>query len=102
MRTGIYAIFDKVANCVAGQKPAGLHLFPHDAVAVRFFGDVFTNIPEMKTHVDDYELVQLGSLAADDDVVDDVEQLVASYRVVLTGTAWRIMNGPKIGEAHAS
>lgn len=98
MRTGIYAIYDKMAQAIVG----GLYLFKADAPATRFFTDVIA-LPDSQIgkHVDDYELVQLGFLASDDEV-DGCEQLEPAYRIVLTGSAWRILNGPKLGEAHAS
>ncbi|WNK14108.1 MAG: nonstructural protein [Microvirus sp.] len=85
MTTGIYAIKDTLADTIIG----GLHLFKHDAAAIRFFGDVASEKNTIvNKHVSDHELVHLGSL-------DETSgSLVADHRVIMTGAAWLAASTP--------
>lgn len=102
MRQGIYAIYDQIAEEIIGIRPGGLNIFKHDAVAMRFFGDVMSNVKELAVRVDDHDLVCLGYLEVSDEDDPQVEQLVPEYRVVLRGKEWRLLNGPSIGERHVA
>lgn len=77
----IYAVRDVVAGSIIGM----LQMFPHDAPAIRFFGDVLS-MPDSQLgkHPADYELIELGSVE-DFGTVDGKE----CPRVVLTGSAWK-------------
>lgn len=85
----IYAIRDNVAKTIT----VGLHLFPADAAAVRFFGDIAsdpnTNIAR---HVGDYDLVRLGSLDDEDCILipDSSDDAI----VVITGSGWKAAQAP--------
>lgn len=78
----IIAIIDTLSNDVAGQ----LMLFPHDAPAIRFFGDVATH-PESQVakHIEDYQLVQLG-------ILDDDCSIITDRRILITGSQWKTMH----------
>lgn len=80
----IIAIIDTVANDIAGP----LHIMQHDAVAIRFFGDVASH-PESQIgkHIDDYQLVQLG-------ILDDDMSIITDKRIILTGTTWAAAQNP--------
>jgi len=79
MIANVYAVFDRVSESVQG----GVHVFPHDAVAVRFFRDVM-DAPDtsLAKHPADYDLVCLGSL---DSETPALVSLVT--RTVLTGAS---------------
>lgn len=74
----IIAIIDTVANDIAGP----LHIMQHDAVAIRFFGDVASH-PEgqIGKHIEDYQLVELG-------ILDDDLSIIADKKIILTGAQW--------------
>ena len=57
MNVNLYVIYDRVAESVQG----GVHCFPHDAVAVRFFRDVM-DAPDtsLNKHPQDYDLLGIG------------------------------------------
>ena len=79
MIINLYVVFDRVAESVQG----GVHCFPHDAVAVRFFRDVM-DAPDtsLSKHPADYDLLCLGSLD------NDGPALVSLVtRTVLTGAS---------------
>lgn len=83
----VYALVDTRAGCILG----GLHLFPHDAPAVRFFGDLAADPQTMiGRHPNDHQLVQIG-------VLDEfTQELVGSpIRVVITGAAWLAAQQPQ-------
>lgn len=62
MKLGIYAIRDTVADTIVG----GLHVFKHDAVAVRFFMDIASDHQTMVArHLGDHEMVKVGELNED-------------------------------------
>lgn len=75
----LYAVLDTVADAIVG----GLLMFPHDAPAVRFFGDLCAD-PQtgVSRHVEDHSLVCLGAIT-------DENQLVSLDReVVISGSQW--------------
>lgn len=79
----IYAILDTLAATIVG----GLHLFAHDAPAVRFFSDIAADPQTMiGRHPDDHSLICLG-------VLDESTNTITPYdngnRVVITGAAWK-------------
>ncbi|AXL14461.1 nonstructural protein [Microviridae sp.] len=56
----LYVFFDKLAGCVVGH---GVHLFKHDAAAIRFFGDVASDPKtSIAKHVKDYQLLFVGAM----------------------------------------
>lgn len=76
---GLYAIVDKVAQDIAG--PITFH--KHPATAVRLFTDVISQEGTIVSkHPDDYELVRLGYLTHDHD-------LIPARETILTGAAWK-------------
>jgi hypothetical protein len=79
VKVGIYAVYDRVAESVQG----GLHCFPHDAIACRFFRDV-VEAPDTQVnkHPADYDLVSLGVLDAQVPCLE-----LESVRVVLAGAS---------------
>lgn len=83
----IYAILDTVSDMILG----GLHLFPHDAPAVRFFGDLCAD-PQtsLGRHPDDHELILVGA-------IDEHNNMIALERTtIITGKAWNAAQ-PKAG-----
>lgn len=81
MSPQIFAIRDIKANQIVG----GLHIFKHQAVAVRFFGDIASNPETMiNRHIDDHELIVLGTY--DEDTLT-INALLAPF-VVIAGFAW--------------
>lgn len=59
MTVNIYVVYDLVAQSVQG----GVHCFPHDAVAIRFFRDVMdASDTSLNKHPEDYDLLCVGSL----------------------------------------
>lgn len=59
MKIGIYAIRDTAADSIIG----GLHMFKHDAVAVRFFMDIASDHQTMVArHLADHEIVKVGDI----------------------------------------
>ncbi|AXH73664.1 MAG: nonstructural protein [Microviridae sp.] len=82
MRMGVYAVRDRLAMAYIG----GLQLFPHDAVAVRMFGDVAAQPDSViGAHVEDHELHCLGYFEHE----TGLEEILNPGRVVITGEAWR-------------
>lgn len=81
--TAIYAIVDTLAESIIG----GLHMFKHDAAAVRFFSDVASQ-PDtiIAKHLNDHQLVCLGTL--DESTCQLTVTDITHPRVVLTGSAW--------------
>lgn len=78
---GIYAIRDTLAQALVG----GLFLHSHSASAVRFFSDVASDAQTLVSrHIDDHELVFLGTL--DEETGAIVSDAPA---VVITGAAWK-------------
>lgn len=82
MTSNIYAIRDTKAETILG----GLHIFKHQAVAIRFFGDLAAD-PQTNVcrHIADHELVVLGSFDEDSTLIVG---FVAPH-VIITGTAWK-------------
>lgn len=94
MRTGIYAILDVKADMLVG----GLHLHKAEAAAIRMFSDIAgTPDTTVGRHPDDYELLFLGSIGEDNQITP-----LCPPVPVLTGSQWAAVNGPPIGEKHAS
>jgi hypothetical protein len=73
----IIAIEDRLANDVAG----AFVVFKADAPAIRFFGDVIENNPALKSHIEDYQLVQYG-------VLDDDMTIISERRIIISGAAY--------------
>lgn len=78
----MYAIRDILAEVLVG----GVHLFKHDAAAVRFFGDVASQKETIVAkHLNDHELIAIGD-------IDEATGLVTPFadlpRTVITGSAW--------------
>jgi hypothetical protein len=74
----IYAIYDNVAEQIIG----GLHVFPHQAPAIRMYGDIAA-MPDstIGKHPHDFDLIQVGILN-DDTTITPVKE------TVLTGAQW--------------
>jgi hypothetical protein len=83
----IFAIYDNLAETIIG----GLHVFKHDAAAVRFFGDLLAD-PQtlLARHPADHELFCLGE-------VYESGVINAEVRVVITGAAWLAAQAPSKG-----
>lgn len=88
----LYGIRDRVAMAMTG---GHVHVFGHDTVAIRFFHDV-CSAPDtiISRHIDDFELVCLGTMEDDgslgpDTKTNDFESFVP--RIVMTGTAWKAL-----------
>ena len=80
MKKSIYAIVDTKAETIIG----GLHLFAHEAAAVRFFGDIASDAQTMVArHIGDHQLLELGEI---DETTGDIRP---DSRVVITGAAWK-------------
>lgn len=78
----IYALRDTLAGSIVG----GLFLHPHDAPAIRFFGDVASDQQTMiARHINEHELIMLGTL---DEETGDIAPEVP-VRLVITGAAWK-------------
>lgn len=94
MRTGIYAIYDKVAHGIVG----GLHLHKHQAAAERFYNDVMgTRDTVVGQHPEDYDLIRVGTLMESDGFLPELEVVLKSGNandiecqtaVVLSGVQW--------------
>lgn len=81
MKKGIYIIRDTLADQVIGQ----LLMFPHDAAAVRFFGDICSDDKtSVARHVTDHELWCIGHIDEDQARITPTEGAVR----VITGAAW--------------
>lgn len=77
--TYVYAILDRVAGQVTGS----LVMFKHPAAAVRFFNDIAQMQGSIiSAHPADFELVQLGYLTIE-------MELVPEYETIMTGLAWQ-------------
>jgi hypothetical protein len=74
----IYAIYDNVAEQIIG----GLHVFPHQAPAIRLYGDIAI-MPEstIGKHPQDFDLICIGVLNEDTTITPVKE-------TVLTGAQW--------------
>lgn len=86
MNRYIYAIIDNVANDILG----GLIIQRADAAAIRLYGDI-ASMPEsiMGKHPEDYDLVRLGNLDAE-------HQLVPDYKIIMGGEAWLAAQHPQL------
>lgn len=75
----IIALEDTLAGDITGV----IQIFPHPAPAIRFFGDIASH-PESNVgrHIEDYQLVSLGTLNDDNTVTPDKQ-------VIITGSQWR-------------
>lgn len=94
MRIGIYAILDVTADILIG----GLHLHKAEAAAIRMFSDIAATPNTMVgLHPQEYDLLFLGTIG-------DERQIESSCPpiTVITGKQWLAVNGPIIGEKHAS
>lgn len=76
----IVAIIDRVTGDLAG--PITLHA--HDAAAIRFFGDVASmDGTQVKQHILDHDLVELGVLDG------DTLCITPTNRTIVTGAQWQ-------------
>lgn len=74
----IVAIFDLAADMIIG----GVHLFAHDAAAVRFFGDLVADPQTMiSRHPKDHVLKQIGTLN------EETGEILPEIRELVTGAA---------------
>lgn len=90
--TRIYALYDIVAEAIAGQ----LILAKHDAQAIRTFTDALSDKQPniINQHPEDYRLVTLGNvIERDRSTTHELEllELVPEYRIVLEGKQWLAM-----------
>lgn len=84
---GIYAIRDSKAETIIG----GVHLFAHQAAAVRFFGDIASDSQTMVArHINDHELLYLGQIAEETGVIVSVVP-----ELVISGAAWKAAQNPE-------
>lgn len=93
--TGIYAILDLLSESYAGTV---LHIFKHEAAAVRFYNDVAGTPDTMiNKHPEDFDLYRLG-------YIDENNLLVAEHQLIFTGKQWQLLQQQPtlIGERHAS
>lgn len=88
MVKNVYAIWDKSAETIVG----GVHLFPNDTAAIRFFGDIAIDSQTfVSRHIDDHDLLILGKLDEEDAVLIPVD---LGDKVVITGAAWKSSQTP--------
>lgn len=90
MTRRLYAVRDLRANDIVG----GVHVFPAEAVAVRFFGDICGDQGPnnmIAKHVEDFELISLAELDSTGDISD-----IGTYTVI-TGKAWKAAQAPQEG-----
>lgn len=81
----VYAIRDVAAGAIIG----GLHVFPHDAVAVRFFGDLCGDPQTMiARHPKDHELIRIARVSDDDCMGTECPLDECGLSVVISGAAW--------------
>lgn len=88
MQSAIYGILDLVAGALIGQVP--LHVFRHEAVAIRFFTEVAgLENGQVNRHLADHNLVRLGYLFEDTELVPD-------FATVLTGATLLASQQPRL------
>lgn len=81
----VYAIIDNKADMIVSTV---LTIHKHPAAAMRFFDDIARSPQsDIAKHPADYDLVQLGYLTEDN-------QIVAEHDVILTGKQWLSMQQP--------
>lgn len=79
----ITVVHDTVANEVVG----GAQMFNHTAPAIRFFGDLAgRRDTAVGLHVEDYQLVSLGTVEITDDGRIGIEPYT---EVLITGAQWK-------------
>lgn len=84
MTKGIYIIRDTVAETAVG----GPLVFPHHAVAVRFFGDVAKDPQSViNRYPKDHSLLYIGMFDEQTATITPVE----TTQVIITGEAWLAM-----------
>lgn len=88
MTKRLYVLRDTLAETILG----GLHLFAHDASAVRFFGDLMSDPNTMlHRHPQDHDLMVIGELI--DGLVPEIIPFTHP-QVVITGAAWKAAQAP--------
>jgi len=89
MTLNLYVVYDLVAQAVQG----GVHCFPADAVAIRFFRDVM-DAPDtsLNKHPEDYDLLCVGSLSSEGPRVFGDE-----VRTILTGASIVAVRSQEVG-----
>lgn len=85
MNRFLYVIVDQVANMFVG----GVQTHPHDAPAIRMFGDVLSDPQGLGRHPLDYDLVCCGEITPGGQIVE------TSDRVVMKGSAFVAAQTPK-------
>lgn len=87
----LYAIRDVRAGTIIG----GIHMFPHHAPAVRFFGDIAGDAQTMiARHPKDHDLICLGNFTDRTFTIEPLEQ----PEVIITGSAWLAAQAPKAND----
>lgn len=98
----VYAILDTASEMLFG----GLHLFPSDTPAIRFFGDIASDQQTMiARHPKDFALVHVGDVYDNgqwcneqvEGVTDERGQPVyrqTTLRLVMTGEQWLAAQNP--------
>lgn len=83
MQQGIYSVWDHTARTLVG----GLYVAKHEAVAVRFFGDIAADPQtQVHRHPHDFALVRLGYVT---DVADiGLPRLLDDATIILEGALW--------------
>lgn len=89
MTKGIYVIRDNIAQTALG----GPLVFPHHAVAVRFFGDLAKDQQSViHKYLDDHSLLYIGTF---DEESSKIEPLAEGVETIITGAAWRAAHQPE-------
>lgn len=93
MKQGIYLVWDIVSEMIIGS----VFLMPHDAAAIREFGEALENPQSLGRRPSDYELRCVGVLDQPTCHILDG----SATRTVLTGAAWVASRseGPKLAAA---
>lgn len=80
----VYILWDKLAKDAVGVMK--LHIFAHDAAAVRFFGDVLADSQSsLARHPQDYELKCVAQFdARENEMIKGFKQ----PQVIITGEQW--------------
>jgi hypothetical protein len=88
MVKGIYVVRDNLAQCALG----GPMIFAHDAVAVRFFGDLIKDERSaIAKYPRDHALLRIGTFDEETSIIVPQETI----SVIITGEAWLAVNQPE-------
>lgn len=82
----IFAVYDNVADLIIG----GLHIHPHQAPAIRMFGDIAA-LPnsQIGLHPADFDLLLLG-------VLNEDHTITPCKETILTGATWAAAQQPQL------